>query len=210
MDWSGHGDSASPPGDFGYARLVADALAVIRESGVRRVVPVAQAHGGWAAVALRRELGERVSKIVATSWLVLDPPPPFVGVLQALQDRERWQQAREQLFTMWVAGAPTELADRVRHEMGAYGFEMWARAGREIGMEYAQHGSPLRALAQLYPRPEFLHVFSQPRAADFLAAQQGFSRDNPWFLARRLDAVSHFPPLEVPEATAAEIERFVG
>jgi pimeloyl-ACP methyl ester carboxylesterase len=102
LDWRGHGDSSRPPTDFGHEQLADDADAVIEASGVRRVVPVSQAHGGWAAVELRRRLGDRVEAIVASSWLVLDPPLAFVGALEALQDPERGRDAREQLFSMWL------------------------------------------------------------------------------------------------------------
>lgn len=210
LDWRGHGDSSRAPTDFGHEELAADAMAVIEASGVRRVVPVAQAHGGWAAVEFRRRLGDRVEKIVATSWLVLDPPPPFVGALQALQDPERWRQAREQLLSMWLTGAPGGVVEEVRREMGAHDFEMCARAGRAIGADYARYGNPLRALAEIDPKPNILHLFSQPRDPEFLAAQERFSAANPWFSVKRLDAVSHFPPLEIPDVTAAEIERFIG
>jgi pimeloyl-ACP methyl ester carboxylesterase len=63
-------------------------------------------------------------------------------------------------------------------------------------------------MAALAPPPRLLHLFSQPRAPEFLAAQESFAREHPWFEVRRLNAVSHFPPLEAPDATAAEIERF--
>jgi pimeloyl-ACP methyl ester carboxylesterase len=209
LDWRGHGDSERPVGDFGHEELVADALAVIDACGARSVVPVAQAHGGWVALELRRRLGDHVPRIIATSWLVLDPPPPFGGVLEALQDRGRWQEARDRLFSMWVKDAPAALADRVRTEMGAYGFDTWANAGRAIAGEFARQGSALRALSAMAAPPSFLHLFSQPRADDYLEAQRAFARDNPWFEVRRLDAVSHFPALEIPDATAQAIASFV-
>ena len=59
-------------------------------------------------------------------------------------------------------------------------------------------------------KPDILHLFSQPPAAEFIAGQQMFSVANPWFSVKRLDGVSHFPALEIPDATAAEIERFLG
>jgi pimeloyl-ACP methyl ester carboxylesterase len=65
LDWRGHGDSGRAPTDFGHEGLADDAMAVIEASGVRRIVPVTQAHGGWAAVELRRRLGDPVEKIVA-------------------------------------------------------------------------------------------------------------------------------------------------
>ncbi len=208
LDWRSHGDSGRPTGDFGHEQLADDALAVVEAAGADAVIPIAQAHGAWVALELRRRLGARVPAIVAVSWLVLEPPAPFLGVLQALQDEARWQQARDQLFSMWTSGAPANVAQRVRREMGAYGFEIWSRAGRCIADAYARYESPLRALAALTQPPRFLHLFSQPKAPEFLAAQESFAREHPWFAVHRLDAVSHFPPLEVPDVTALEIERF--
>jgi pimeloyl-ACP methyl ester carboxylesterase len=209
LDWRGHGDSESPSADFGHAELLSDALAVLDASGVERVIPIGQAHGAWVGVELANRLGPRVPAIVAMSWLVLDPPPPFLGLLGALQDASQWQGARDRLFSTWTDGAPPDVAERVRREMGAYGFDMWARAGRSIAAEYARHGNPLRAVAGLRPTPRFLQLFSQPKAPEFLDAQRSFASENPWFDVRRMDAVSHFPALEIPDATASDIVRFV-
>jgi hypothetical protein len=85
---------------------------------------------------------------------------------------------------------------------------MCSRAARAITVDYARYGSPLEALARLDPKADILHLFSQPRGNEFLAAQETFSAANPWFSVKRLDGVSHFPPLET-EVTAAEIERFI-
>jgi pimeloyl-ACP methyl ester carboxylesterase len=162
------------------------------------------------ALELQRRLGEQVRAWVALSWLVLDPPPPFLGVLEALQDPAREPAAREGLFAMWTKGAPSEVAERVRAEMGAYDFQMWARAGREIAAAYRQHGSPLRALAASGATTPLLHLYSQPRTPDFLAAQEAFARDHACFQVKRLDAISHFLPLEAPDATADAIDAFLG
>jgi hypothetical protein len=151
-----------------------------------------------------------VEKIVASSWLVLDPPPAFVAALQGLQDKERWGEAREQLYSMWLTGAPEGVVEEIRREMGVYDFDMCSRAARAITADYARHGNPLRALAEIDPKPTILHLFSQPRAPEFLAAQETFSVANPWFSVKRLDGMSHFPALELPDATAVEIERFIG
>lgn len=56
LDWRGHGDSGRAPTDFGHEGLADDAMAVIQATGVRRIVPVTQAHGGWAGVELCRRL----------------------------------------------------------------------------------------------------------------------------------------------------------
>ncbi len=94
-------------------------MAVIEASGVRRVVLVSQAHGGWPAIRLCRRLGNRVDKIALLSWLVLDPPPPFMTVFRMLQDPERWQQGLDDLLAGWLGGAPEDVAEWVRRETGS-------------------------------------------------------------------------------------------
>jgi hypothetical protein len=111
---------------------------------------------------------------------------------------------------MWLTGAPEGVVEEIRREMGVYDFDMCSRAARAITADYAQYGNPLRALSEIDSKLNTLHVFSQPRAPDFLAAQEAFSAANQWFSVKRLDGVSHFPPLELPDVTAAEIERFIG
>jgi pimeloyl-ACP methyl ester carboxylesterase len=132
-----------------------------------------------------------------------------MNALQGVQDPERWREAREQIFSMWLSEAPEEVSERVRRAMGAYDFDMWSRAGRAITAMYERYGNPLRALAELDSHPPVLHLFSQPRAPEFLAAQEAFSAANPWFSVKRLDGTSHFPAFEIPDLTAAEIERFI-
>src|SRR5208283_4182303 len=99
LDWRGHGELAD------------DAMAVIEASGVRRVVLVTQAHGGWPAIRLCRRLGHRVNKIVFLSWQVLDPPPQFMTVFGMLQDPERWRQGLDGLLAGWLADAPEDVAE---------------------------------------------------------------------------------------------------
>jgi len=210
LDWRGHGDSGRPGADFGHDELADDAMAVIEASGVRRVVLVTQAHGGWPAIRLCRRLGHRVNKIVFLSWQVLDPPPQFMTVFGMLQDPERWRQGLDGLLAGWLAGAPEDVAEWARRETGSYGFDMWSRAARAVTSDYSQYSNPLRAATELDQKPDMVHVFSQPRAAEFLAGQQKFSAANPWFSVKRLDGVTHFPALEIPDATAAEIENFLG
>lgn len=210
LDWRGHGESGPAREDFGDAALVEDALAVVQDSGARRVVPVALAHSGWVAMEVRRRLGDRVPGLVLVDWLVLDPPPPFVGALAALQDPAKWRATRDQLFAMWLQGVDSLKVIRlVREVMGAYDAAMWARAGREIAGEYRRHGSPLTALAALRPPVPVRHLYAQPGDPGFLAAQEKFAAANPWFSVRKLDAKSHFPMLEVPREMAEAIESFV-
>src|SRR5215216_1734735 len=171
LDWPGHGRSEKPSADFGYDEMVEGALTVIRASGAQRVVPVAQAHAGWVAIELRRRLGERTPSLVLTSFLVLEPPPPFLAAMDALQDPGRWQEARERVFATWLEGVSNSDVIRfVREVMSSYGFEMWARAGREITAAYARYGTPLKALAALDPPVPTLHLYGQPPEQGYLPA----------------------------------------
>ena len=183
---------------------------MIESSGAARVVPVALSHAGWVAIELRRRLGSRISQLVLLDWIILEAPPPFLGVLQLLQDPSQWQQTREQLFDMWIHGSESpELVQYVREDMGSYGFDMWSRAGREISAAYAQAGSPLQALTQLTPAMPVLHVYAQPEDPAYLAAQQAFAAAHPWFTVAKLAAHSHFPTLEVAHQIASAIEQFL-
>jgi pimeloyl-ACP methyl ester carboxylesterase len=214
IDWRGHGNSQEFDQDFGFAEIVEDVLAVIQASGAQSVIPIAQAHGGWMAIELRRRLGERVPKMVATSWnpIFISGNPlatRFLGAMQVLQDEARWRETAEQLFTLWLSGAPASVDTQIRDDMGSYGFEGWARAAREILAVYVREGDPLQALSELSPPVPLLHVYAQPRAPEYLSAQESFAWDHPWFHVRRLEAVSHFPTLEVPDDTAGVIREFI-
>jgi pimeloyl-ACP methyl ester carboxylesterase len=70
-------------------------------------------------------------------------------------------------------------------------------------------GTPLQTLAALDPPLPVLHLYAQPEEPRYLAAQQSFAAAHPWFTVMRLNARSHFPMFEVPEAMATAIERFL-
>ena len=73
MDWRGHGNSQASDRDFGFAEMAGDAVAVMQDSGAHSVIPIAQGQAPWAAVELHRLLGERMPKMVASSWPVISP-----------------------------------------------------------------------------------------------------------------------------------------
>jgi pimeloyl-ACP methyl ester carboxylesterase len=214
MDWRGHGQSQASDQGFGYAEMLADVLSVIQASDAQSVIPIAQAHGGWVAIELRRRLEQRVPKMVSISWnpiLTSQNPvaPAFLRARQALQDHAHWRETLEQILTMWLSGAPASVETHIRNEMESHGFEDWARAGREISAMYAREGDPLQALSRLSPPVPVLHVYAEPVAPEYLSAQESFARGHSWFAVRRLKAVSHFPTLEVPDETAGVIREFI-
>jgi pimeloyl-ACP methyl ester carboxylesterase len=223
-DWRGHGQSHASNRDFGYAEMVEDVLAVIEASGADTLIPVSQAHGGWVSLELLRRLGERVPKAIFVSWnpIITSGNPIAAPILQGvaalqtrgmwdgLQDPTRGKQTVENLVSTWVRDAPPSVSSQIWNETETHGYEDWARGGREITAKFAREGDPLQALSRLSPQVSVLHIYAQPRIPEFLAAQEAFAREYPWFSVRRLDAVSHFPTLEVPDQTAQVISDFIG
>jgi len=211
LDWRGHGESGSPAADFGYDEMVEDALSVIHASGVQRIVPVALSHAGWVAIELRKRLADRVEKLVLLDWIIMmQPPREFFAALDGMQSASRWQETIERIFSVWLGDVDLSSLGRfVRQEMGSYGFEMWARAAREISGAYAEMGTPLQILARLIPPVAIMHLYAQPDDPGYLAAQEFFANSHPWFKVQRLNARSHFPMFEVPVEMATAIEEFV-
>jgi pimeloyl-ACP methyl ester carboxylesterase len=214
MDWRGHGYSQASDRDFGFPEMAVDALAVIEASGVRSVIPIAQGQAPWVTIELRRHLGEQMPKIVASSWPVISPSgnplaSRFLNAIRAVQYYDRWREGAEQLLTMWLSGAPAAVETQIREQMLRQGYETWSRAGREILAMYALEGDPLRALSKFSPPVSVLHVYAQPRAPEFLSVQESFAREHPWYSVHRLEGVSQFPTLEVPDETADVIREFI-
>lgn len=210
LDLPGHGGSATPASDVRTEDVVQAALAVIEQTGLDRVVPVALSHAGWVAVELRRRLGpERVPGVVLLDWMVLGPPPGFSDALGGLQDPGAWEQVRAGLFGMWTDGIDVPALHRYVGAMGGYGAAHWHRAGREIAASFAAEGAPLDALDRLPEPCPALHVYAQPADDTVLAAQVAYAATHPWFAVHRLSARSHFPMFEVPEEMTAVIEGFV-
>jgi pimeloyl-ACP methyl ester carboxylesterase len=214
IDWRGHGNSQASDRDFGFAEMAVDAIAVIEDSGARSVIPYAQGQAPWVAIELRRRLGERMPKMVASSWPVISPSgnplaSRFLNAIRACQYYERWREGAEQLLTMWLSGAPASVEREIREQMLRQGYETWSRAGREILAMYALEGEPLRVLSNLNPPLPVLHVYSQPRAPEFLSVQEAFAREHPWYSVHRLEGVSQFPTLEVPDEMAGVIREFI-
>ena len=210
-DLRGQGGNAHQTGDFDSERQLDDLVAVLEDCRAERIVPVTLSHAGWFGIGLRRRLGpERVPGLVFLDWMVLGTPPGFTDALGGLQDAEAWQQVRGALFDMWTDGVESPAVHRYVGCMAGYGFEHWSRAGREIASSFATEGAPLDALARLDVPTPTLHLYAQPHDDGHLTAQQEAAARLGWFDVVRLDAQSHFPMLEVPQAAAARVHEFVG
>jgi hypothetical protein len=53
-----------------------------------------------------------------------------------------------------------------------------------------------------------LHLCAQPADPSFLDAQRAYAATHPWFTVEHLDASSHFPVFEVPDAIADHLRTF--
>ena len=64
-------------------------------------------------------------------------------------------------------------------------------------------------LSKFSPPMPVLHAYAQPRTPEFLSVQESFARDHPGYSVHRLEGVSQFPTLEVPDEMAGVIREFI-
>jgi pimeloyl-ACP methyl ester carboxylesterase len=217
IDLPGHNESERLEGDFDSEDVICEVLRLIDSLGIDRSIVVSVAHAGWLAVELRRELGDRIPKMVFLDWIITEPPEIFFETLEKMQQPEQWQSARDALFTGWSLGEP-HLAKPFHKFMTNYDFDMWSRAGREISRSYKEYGSALRLLETLNPVPTVLNLYSPMQVKNLFARdddssyfeiQQDFAFHHPWFHFCRLSSKSHLPSVEVTEEVADAIESFI-
>lgn len=206
VDLPGHGESPDSD-DYSTSELVDSLVQTVDALGIDTLVPVTLSHAGWAGIELRRRLGDRVRGLVLLDWMVLGTPPGFAEALAGLQS-PGWAEVRGALQGMWTAGLDIPALSDYVAAMGEYGQTHWSRAGREISAGFAAEPVPLAALATLQPCP-VLHLYAQPADDEVLQAQEAYATAHSWFSVHRLDARSHFPMFEVPDAMVARIEEFV-
>ena len=146
--------------------------------------------------------------LVHVDWYVIPPPPPYRAVLEMLKSPDDWPAARDKLFEIWRAGVERPEIDAAFAVMKEQPADMWMRSGREIMAGYDRVGSPSLAWAALdppVPRPARLRPAPAP---EFLAAQEAFAQEHPWFTVRKLPGVTHFAMIETPELVAEAIDEF--
>ena len=77
MDMRGHGQSASPPGDYTLDQIAADAVAVLDAAGIKKAAVCGLSLGGMTAMTLALNAPERVSSLI-------------LACTSAQMDRESW------------------------------------------------------------------------------------------------------------------------
>jgi len=209
MEWRGHGDSDAPQADFGLQEMIADVLAVADDAGVEEFIPCAASHSGFVSIELRRRFPERIPRLVHVDWYVVPPPPPYRAVLEQLTTSDGWPAARDKLFEIWTAGSEADEIVGATAVMNRHGADMWMRSGREIAAGYDRVGSPTDAWDSLEPPVPVLHAYGQPQDPAFLAAQEAFAAEHPWFTVRKLSGSTHFAMIETPAEVAEAIQSFV-
>ncbi|ERG69238.1 hypothetical protein HMPREF9336_04382 [Segniliparus rugosus ATCC BAA-974] len=135
-----------------------------------------------------------------------EAPPDFLEGVRAFQNHDTWQASRTRFLHAWLAGSDNAAVKRhIRDEMGGFGFDVWARAGRVIETAYRAWGSPMERMLRLAePRP-VRHVFNGAAGSEDELLHERFHQEHPWFTYRRLDGKTHFPALELPEQVAGEL-----
>jgi pimeloyl-ACP methyl ester carboxylesterase len=208
FDWRGHGESDRHTEDFGLEGQVRDALGVIEAAELERFVTVSASHSGWVALELRRRLGQRIVGMVFMDWMLVQPSVAYTELVRSLTDDTRWEDARDTLLSIWRGGADQPAINAVLAVMRSADADMWQRSGREIVAAYEAAGSPFESLAVLDPSPAALHIYGQPLDPGYLAAQERYAAEHPWFAVERLDGRTHFTMTECAFESVDLVERF--
>ncbi|MGD9749609.1 MAG: hypothetical protein AB7W59_01300 [Acidimicrobiia bacterium] len=148
-------------------------------------------------------------KLAILDWMVLGAPPPFLDALRAMADPATTRTVVEKVSSMWSGGLTNPELLAYIDSMTTFPDEMWARAASAIAAAFETNPAPLDAIAALDVPPSTLHLYAQPGDPTYLAAQQTFASENQWFHVERLDATSHLPAFEVPDAMAEHLRGLV-
>ena len=167
----------------------------------RRFVPCAASHSGFVAIELRRRFPDRVPALVHVDWYVVPPPPPYRAVLEMLTSRDGLAgRARQALRDL--AGGVERPGDRrrARGDAPPRRRHVDAVGSRDRG-RYARGRQPDgRVGVARAPVPRCCTLYGQPRVPAFLAVQEAFAAEHPWFTVRQLPGTTHFAMIETPRA----------
>jgi pimeloyl-ACP methyl ester carboxylesterase len=141
--------------------------------------------------------------------MVLGPPPPFLGALDAMADPATTRAVVGQLLDMWSDGLTLPELRAYLDSMAASPDGLWQHAARAIRSAFAANPEPLSTIGKLDGTPDTLHLYAQPPDRELLDSQRSFASANPWFRVTKLEANSHFPMFEVPDEISDTISAFV-
>ena len=227
FDARGHGLSAKPTSGYGFDRTVADALAVIRVTRLRRPIVVGHSWGAMVVLAL----AARQPRAVAAAVLI-------DGGVGALASSMTWAETKERLAPPHLAGMPVDEFRTMIRTFSGDAFEVTPeiegmvlslmnvdREGRiRPRLSRANHFKILRAIWELDP----LRFWSKIRVPVLavLARGGGSEQERAWSERKTLAAreVRHIAdpslvtihwmdgihdlPVQRPANLAARIERF--
>ena len=225
-DARGHGRSAKPSRGYGFDTVVADALAVLESTGLRR--PVIAGHSWGAMVTL--ELAARRPDAVSAAVLVDG------GLVRMRDGFPSWSAAKEALAPPHLAGLPIEEFRAMIRTFSGEALEVTPdiedivlavmRVGRDgrirPNLSRANHLRILRAIWQQDPLP--LHAALRVPTLAVMAHRSGDPDEDGWEARKRAAASRlreegaptkvvwvegiHDVPLQHPEALARRLERF--
>lgn len=145
-------------------------------------------------------------QILVLDWIMTAPGAEFLSSLDESQRHDAWQQARNGLFDVWLAGGSNPVVkNHLDNEMAAFDYDMWALSCRVIKESYQQWGSPMERMRAIEDPSSARHWYSQPVDPAYELAQAESGGHNPWFSHRRLHAETHFPTLDSAATVAEEI-----
>ena len=220
-DARGHGRSRKPSNGYGFDPVVADALAVIRATGLRR--PVVVGHSWGASVAL--EVAARAPRSVGGVVLV-------DGGLLSPRDKMDWPTTKRELAPPRLAGMPlTEFRRRIPTFFGGALEVTPEIEGIVLAVMHVDRGgrirprlsraNHLRILRALWLRDpdEALERLSLPALALLSRGDDEGWTERRTLIAERLQRTAapvrlsslsgiHDLPLQHPGALAGRIERF--
>ncbi|WP_158736057.1 alpha/beta fold hydrolase [Alteribacillus sp. YIM 98480] len=211
MNWRGHTDPQSSPGDFGAKDQADDVIGVLNALDIDQVIPVSTSHGGWANLEITERLGtQRVPKSILIDWIMVEAMEEFTKNLKEIQNLETWFMGRQSLFNHWIGVSHNQtVKDHLDIEMASWGYDMWERACRQIEKGYQIWGSPLNRMASLPEKRPIVHIYSQAAVEGYEEIQKNYKEEHPWFDFIVVPGDTHFPTLESPEAVVNHINEFV-
>lgn len=210
----GHGPNRDGVDDFGFEDHASDVLAVLDSLGVDKFVCMAASHGAWPALELANTVGRlRCPAVMILDLIMTEASPAFLGGMKALQDPEKWRSVVCALFKGWNNGTPSDnMREQMLVNVGGFGYETWARAGRTITAAYSTWGSPMKRMEMLADPPLIHHVYTQPagNGTEYKTLHEEFrQKHSEWFSFYCASGQTHVPHVEQPETVDREARELI-